>query len=116
MPNQDADRYRRIRDQQLQARDPQKKQRRLDYEVSAKQKRMKQSFSLSLMWRDLSHKIRYTLIGLMIGLAFMLLLPMVLPETWGLCLGLTLLGFATFIGFLVGRYEDSVEDIRRHLH
>ena len=116
MSNKDADHYRRLRDQQLQARDPQKKQRRLDHEVSAKQRRMRQEFSIGLMWRDLSYKIRYSMIGFVIGLLLVVIIPLLLPDTLGLCLGATFLVFATFLGFLVGRYEDSVEDIRRHLH
>ncbi len=116
MPDHDADRYRRIRDQQLQARDPLKKQQQLDHEVSAKRRRMSQSFSFGLMWRDLSHKLRYGLLGGLIGLLLFVIISFLLPSTLGLCLGAVLFPFAAFLGFLVGRYEDSVEDIRRDLH
>jgi len=116
MPDQDADRYRKIRDQQLQARDPLKKQRVLDHEVSQKRRRMTQSFSFGLMWRDLTYKIRYSLLGGILGLLLVVILSLLLPEPWGVCAGGILLPFAIFLGFLVGRYEDSVEDIRRHLH
>jgi len=44
------------------------------------------------------------------------ILSLLLPETWGICLGGLVFFFAVFLGFLIGRYEDSVEDIRRHLH
>jgi len=39
-----------------------KKQRVLDHEVSQKRRRMTQGFSFGLMWRDLTHKIRYSLL------------------------------------------------------
>ena len=116
MPDKDADRYRKLRDQQLQARDPLKKQRVLDHEVSQKRRRMTQGFSFGLMWRDLTFKIRYSLLGGIIGLLLFVVLSLLLPETWGICLGGLLFFFAIFLGFLIGRYEDSVEDIRRHLH
>jgi hypothetical protein len=116
MPDQDVDRYRKIRDQQLQARDPLKKQRVLDHEVSQKRRRMTQGFSFGLMWRDLTFKIRYSLLGGIIGLLMFVVLSLLLPETWGVCLGGFLFFFAVLVGFLVGRYEDSFEDIRRDLH
>lgn len=116
MPDKDADRYRKIRDQQLQARDPLKKQRALDHEVSQKRRRMTEGFSFGLMWRDLTFKIRYSLIGGVIGLLLFVILSLLLPQTSGICLGGLVFFFAVFLGFLIGRYEDSVEDIHRHLH
>ncbi|MCJ7513052.1 MAG: hypothetical protein MUO23_08800 [Anaerolineales bacterium] len=116
MPDQDVDRYRRIRDQQLQARDPLKKQRLVDREVAQKRRRLTPSFSFGLMWRDLTFKIRYSILGGVIGLMLFAIASLLLPGTWGVCVGGGLFPFALLLGFLVGRYEDSVENIRRDLH
>ena len=46
-PKDDADRFRRIRDKQIAARDPMTKVRKLDQIRAQKQQRHRQSFSLS---------------------------------------------------------------------
>lgn len=116
MPGQDADRFRKIRDQQLHVRDPLKKQRRQDQEISQKRKRMQQSFSFGAMWRDIPHRWRGAFTGGLIGLAILLAVPSLIEESWGLCLGMAAFPFAALVGFLIGRYEDTMEDIKKDLH
>ncbi|HET7009483.1 MAG TPA: hypothetical protein VFI11_01805 [Anaerolineales bacterium] len=116
MPSQDSERFRRIRDQQLRARDPLTKQRRMDGEIAQKRRRMQQSFSLITMWRDIPHRWRNGLVGILIGLAVLLIAPSVIEGSWGLCLGGIAVPFAGLVGFLIGRYEDAMEDIKEDLH
>ena len=116
MPGQDTDRFRKIRDQQLHARDPLKKQHRLDQEISRKRRRMQGSFSLVRMWTDLPHKWRGGFIGSLIGLGVLIAAPAMLEGFWGLCIGGAALPFAALVGFLVGRYQDTLDEIRDHLH
>lgn len=116
MPTHDADRFRRIRDQQLHTRDPLKKQRKLDREIVQKRQRMSQPFSFGQMWKDLPHKWRGAAVGGLIGLAILFIAPSVIEGSIGICLGSAAFPFAAFVGFLVGRYEDTMEDIGKDLH
>lgn len=116
MPGQESDRHRRIRDEQLRARDPLKKQRRLDREIADKRRRMSQPFSFGRMWQDLPHKWRGTFVGGLIGLGFLIGAPYFIEGMWGLCVGIGAFPFAALVGFLLGRYQDSMEDIRQNLH
>jgi len=116
MPSQDQERLRRLRDQQLRARDPLTKQRRMDKEIARKQRRMREPFSFGGMWRDLPHRLRGAFVGGLIGLAVLLIAPSLIEAPWGLCLGAFALPFAALVGFLLGRYDDSMEDIKKDLH
>jgi hypothetical protein len=116
MPSQDSERFRRIRDQQLVSRDPLKKQRREDREIAQKRRRMQQSFSFGGMWRDLPHRWRGAFSGGLVGLGLLLAASVLLEGDTGLCVGAAALPFASLVGFLIGRYEDSMEDIKEDLH
>jgi hypothetical protein len=116
MSSQDPERVRRLRDQQLRARDPLSKQRRLDGEISQKRKRMQQSFSFGGMWKDIPHRWTSGFIGCLIGLAILLIAPSVLEGSWGICLGGAAVPFAAVVGFMIGRYEDTMEEIKKDLH
>jgi len=116
VPGQDADRFRKIRDQQLHARDPLKKQRRLDREIASKRRRMQGSFSLVRMWNELPHKWRSAFVGSLIGLGILLAAPALIEGTWGVCVGGAALPFSALIGFMIGRYQDTMQDIHDDLH
>ncbi len=87
MPTEEQNRLRRLRDTQLGARDPLAKQRRLDREISQKQRRMRESFSFGRMWADLPHSVRSAFVGGLIGLVILLVAPALIEGTWGVCLG-----------------------------
>ncbi len=116
MPESDAERLRRLRERQLRDRDPLARQRRLDGEIARKQRRLRQSFSLGRMWAEIPHRWRGLILGLIVGLLLLLAAPSLIAAPWGTCLGAATLPFAALIGFLVGRYQDTVDDIRDHLH
>jgi len=116
MPTEEQNRLRRLRDQQLGARDPLAKQRRLDREISQKQRRMRETFTFGRMWADLPHRVRSAFVGGLIGLAVLLVAPTLIEGTWGVCLGAFALPFAALIGFLIGRYEDTMDDVKKDLH
>jgi hypothetical protein len=114
-PNDDAERFRRLRDQQLHARDPLKKQRRLDQTIARKHRDSQQAFSLLQMWLEIPHKWRDLCYGALIGLGILLLVPFLLEGIWGTCLGAAAFPLCMVLGFLIGRYEDSKDEIRNLL-
>jgi hypothetical protein len=36
--------------------------------------------------------------------------------TWGLLIGVVAFPFAALVGFAIGRYEDTMEEIKKDLH
>ncbi len=116
MPETEAERLRRLRERQLRDRDPLARQRQLDREIARKQRRMRESFSLRQMWADIPRRWRGLLLGLVVGLLLLLAAPSLVADPWGVCLGVAGLPFAALIGFLIGRYQDTMDDIRGHLH
>jgi len=111
-PDKDTERFRRIRDKQIAARDPMIKVRKLDRSVSQKQRRMRESFSVTRMWTDIPKTWRYTLVGGLVGLAILLVLPQFVPEPWGVLGGVGAIGFLIILGFGLGRYEDSRDEVK----
>ena len=117
MPGNDAERFRRIRDKQIAARDPMIKVRKLDRSVAQKQRRMREPFSVSQMWADIPKTVRYMLLGGLVGLAALLVLPQFVPAPWDMIGGVGAIFFLVILGMAVGRYEDSkdeVEDLMKH--
>jgi hypothetical protein len=108
----EAERLRRIRDQQLRSRDPLKKQRKLDHTIATKHRKAKGTFSFGKMWGEIPRRWRGLLLGALIGVGALLVAPALIPDTWGMCLGLGALPFAALLGFLIGRYEDSKQDVK----
>jgi uncharacterized membrane protein len=111
-PKDDADRFARIRDKQIAARDPMVKVRKLDHTVSEKHRRHRTSFSLVRMWLDIPKVWRGTIIGGLLGLLVMLVVPTFVPGDWGTLGGLAALGFLLLLGFSLGRYQDSRDEIK----
>jgi VIT1/CCC1 family predicted Fe2+/Mn2+ transporter len=112
MPSDDAERFRRIRDKQIAARDPMVKVRKLDSAVSAKQRRMRESFSVGRMWTDIPKMWRYMLLGLVVGVLVLAVLPLFVPAPWGVIGGVGVIFFLIILGMGLGRYEDSKDEIK----
>ena len=109
--SREVDRLKRIRDKQLRARDPLTKQRKLDHTIATKQRRARTTFSFGKMWQEIPHKWRGLFIGGLIGVGGLLIVPEVIPESWGMCLGLAALPFGALLGFVIGRCEDAKQDV-----
>jgi hypothetical protein len=109
--NRDQDRFRRIRDQQLASRDPLIKQRKLDRSIAEKHRRAQMQFNLGQIWREVPHKWRDMLGGAVLGVIIVIAFPSLVPGTWSVCIGLGAFVFVTLLGFLIGRYEDTKEDV-----
>lgn len=111
-PDNDTDRFRRIRDKQVAARDPMVKVRKLDRSVSQKQRRMRERFSIARMWTDIPKTWRYALVGGLVGLVVLLVLPTFVPEPWGVLGGIGALIFLLILGLSLGNYEDSRDEVK----
>ncbi|HKZ55449.1 MAG TPA: hypothetical protein VJ123_08210 [Anaerolineales bacterium] len=110
--NEEVDRLARLRDQQLRARDPLTKQKRLDHSIAVKQRRARKRFSFSTFWSEVPHKWRGLLYGGLLGTALFIFLPRLMTGLWGTLAGLFALFFVTSLGFLIGRAADSRDELR----
>ncbi len=107
----DVDRLRRLRDSQLRARDPLTKQRKLDHTIATKHRQARSAFSCGRIWGEIPHQWRGLLVGGLLGLGALFLVPALIPESWGMCLGVGALPFGALLGFMIGRYEDAKQDV-----
>ncbi|MBN1263846.1 MAG: hypothetical protein JXA25_00025 [Anaerolineales bacterium] len=112
MSTEEQDRLRRIKDQQLETRDPLKKQRKQDASIAVKHRKRTRSFSFTTMLDEIPACWIGLIVGLMVGGFFVLVLPLFLDYPWldYATIGGTL--FLMILGFLVGRAIDSQDTIK----
>lgn len=115
MSNQEQERLRRLREQQLQSRDPLTKQRKFQRNISVKEKRMRKPFSLVKAWADIPHTIKAAFYGLILGGGVIFILPASWDSPYAIyaAAGAALL-FIIF-GLIVGNSLDLRDDIKKHL-
>jgi hypothetical protein len=113
MPHEDeVDRIRRIRDRQIQRRDPQIQQKKLQKNIAQRRRSRMETFDIMRIFSDLPKLITGTLVGMLIGLLVMLILPYVIKADWVNYLSIGILVFTTFMGAAFGRAIDARDSLR----
>ena len=107
----DLEHLKRIREQQLAARDPGKKQRKLQQTITYKHRKRAQPFSFGNMWTEVPSRWKGTLFGAIFGAIAIVILPLVMDPELATWVGFGLLAFLVLMGFLVGRSKDAQDDI-----
>lgn len=108
----EVERIRRIRDRQIQMRDPQIKQKKLQKNISARRRSRLEAFDITRIFTDLPKVITGTLLGLLIGLLVMIILPYLVKADWVDYLSLGILVTTTFMGVAFGRAIDARDNLR----
>jgi len=111
------ERFKRIRDQQIQVRDPQIKERKISRQISTqqKQKRQNESFIKDAV-KDVSYKAKGAYLGALLGLILLLVLPYFIEGRTATILGIAAIPFFMLIGFFVGSSFDWRDEIRDHIN
>jgi len=110
--NQELERLRRLRERQLTDRDPLVKQRQFQRTSAQREKRLKQPYSLSKMWKDISYSWKGFFYGVVLGTLVLLIVPIFWISPWAIpCSASTIVVFAIF-GVILGRAIDSREKIK----
>jgi hypothetical protein len=112
----EQERWRRLRDGQVAARDPQTKQRRLHGQIARKQRSSVESFSIGRLWSEIPQIWKGALYGLFLGILGIVLVPLVWTSPWALPCAATIAVFATILGLIIGRAadtRDSLKDLMR---
>lgn len=111
----DVERFIRIRDEQLESRDPQKGIRKTHDGIASKHQRIKggeKKVTILDMVTDVPHKLRGTLIGAGIGLIVFIVLPLFIFEEWVNTLGLASVFILAILGFIIGQAFDTRDNLR----
>ncbi len=108
----EAERLKRIRDRQLELRDPHKKGRKLQRTITKRRSQAVEPFSLGKMWSEIPHRWKGILYGAVLSAIVIVGLPYVWDETWSLMAGIVAMPFLIVIGFLIGRAMDARDSLR----
>ncbi len=109
--NDEVERLRRLRQRQLQARDPLAKQRKVDRKVTARRRKQKTSFSFRAML-EMPYQWRGAIIGALIGMGISIVLTLTLNHQWTEIIGLLILVFLTALGLIFGNIMDVREELK----
>lgn len=105
--NDEIERIRRIRDRQIQLRDPSVEQKRVQRVISNKRRSSMEKFSLARIFGDIPKMITGTLIGVMIGILTLVILPYFFEGEWVDPVGIGVTAFGAVFGFFFGRAIDT---------
>ena len=108
----EVERIRRIRDRQIQLRDPQIKQNKLQKKIYTRRRSRIEAFDITRIFTELPKVITGTLLGMLIGLLVMVILPYLVKTDWVNYLSLGILVFTTFMGTAFGRAIDARDNLR----
>jgi hypothetical protein len=110
----EQERLKRLRDQQIQARDPKKKERQLSRRITARNKALheQEKHFYRAAAKDVSHKARGIYIGAVVGLVVMILLALFVEGKSVNLISILAIPFFISLGFLIGASLDWRDDMR----
>jgi hypothetical protein len=108
----EVERLIRLRDQQLRARDPQMKDRKLQHGIAKRYRRSREPFSLKKLWTDVDQKWRGIILGAFLGFIILVALPYFVKSNWTEFIGIGVLLFLTFLGFAIGQAADARDELQ----
>ena len=107
----EAERLRRLREQQLRTRDPHIKQRKSQREITRKYRSRKQ-VTFKEMLGEIPHKWRGLFYGFVLGLITWILLTSIFKELWADLAGLLVMAFFCVMGVFIGNGFDTRDKLR----
>ncbi|MBW8011802.1 MAG: hypothetical protein FVQ83_11280 [Chloroflexi bacterium] len=109
----EQERIQRIRSEQIKARDPLEKDRRVSRKVTARRrvKRKNEKFIMDSI-KDVPYVFRGGIIGLILGFVVILILPYFFEENWVFLVSLVVTIILVVIGTIFGASLDWRDDIR----
>ncbi len=110
--NSEQDRLRRIRDRQIQLRDPQKQVNELQHSISRRRVKSVTRFSFRTMVSETPNKFLGFVLGIIIGVVVLIVVPDFVDLPWGDVIGFAAIIFLGFLGFLLGQAMDTREEIK----
>jgi predicted permease len=115
MSDREQERLRKLREQQLQSRDPLTKQRKIQRNISAKEKRMRKPFSLAKAWGEIPHIVKVPFYGLIIGVLAIIFLPAIWDSPYATIAGGVITLILIAFGLAFGNSLDIRDRIRDNI-
>ncbi len=110
--NQEQERLKRLKEQQLRARNPKKKQQQFQRMTAQRERKKDRSYSLGRAWRDIPHIWRYSVYGFMLGVLVLVVLPLLWDSPWTQFCSFAAILVLTIFGGMVGNAIDVRENIK----
>jgi hypothetical protein len=108
----EQDRWIRIREQQLAARDPLKGERRTQRRIAEQHRRSQRRFSLGLMLEDIPYRLKGAFLGAILGGVLGALMPLLISAAWVDWIWIAAVIIVSILGFLYGGALDAREQIK----
>jgi hypothetical protein len=102
-----------LRERQLTDRDPLVKQKQFQRTTAQKERKARgKRYTLGEAWRTIPHTYRSPFIGLLLGLAAILVIPALWNSPWAFWVGLGVTVFLVLLGAFIGHAQDLREDLK----
>ncbi len=109
----ERERLRRLRDRQVQLRDPRKADRKVQQAVASRHRaRGRQRFTLKGAIATIPHQWRGLILGVLLGICISIVLPLLFEGTWPELVGLASIPVLGLLGFAMGQAFDVREELR----
>ncbi|GAB4540340.1 MAG: hypothetical protein Fur002_06940 [Anaerolineales bacterium] len=115
MSNAEQERLKRLREKQLQDRDPLANERKFQRNLSVKEKRMRKPLSLADDWRKMPLAIKAPIYALAAGLLISLALARFWDSPYALYVGIGITIALAVFSAMLGNALDLRDDIKKHL-
>ena len=114
MSNQDRERerIRRIRERQIQARDPRASYRKTQRAVARRSRRRYKRLTVREIFTDIPHKWKGFFFGVMLGALFLILIPVLWENVWAEIIGFASIPILALIGFAFGQAFELRDELR----
>jgi hypothetical protein len=109
----EQERLAKLRDQQIRARDPHARERKIQQKITSRRRKKirKQSFVRDAA-KDVGKKWKGLLIGALLGLLVMILLPIILDDEWTELVGFAAVPVLAILGFIFGASLDWRDNLK----
>lgn len=115
MPESESERLKRLRDKQINDRDPLAGERKFQHNMSVKEKRMRKPISFAEDWRNIPYVVKVPLFLFFLGVIGTVVLVRLWDWQYAVYVGLgAAIGLSLF-GAVLGNAIDLRENIKKHL-
>jgi hypothetical protein len=108
----ERERLKRLRDRQLQTRDPRSTDRRVHRAVAKRRGRKQKRVTLSEIYTDVPAKWKGLSLGIVVGAAVSIALPLLFEGTWPELVGLASLVILAILGYAIGQGYQTRDELR----
>ena len=112
MPETEQELLKRLRDQQVAARDPGVKTRKLQKDTAVKAHKYKKKMNLKDMWSTIPHIWRSMIYGALLGLLLIGVLPRVWASSYATVISIVGAIVIVAVSALIGQAIDKRDEIR----